>query len=432
MNLPVLVLTSSFVLLLLMNVPVAFAIGWATVLTLFATGSVPPDLITAQRICSGIDSFALLAIPFFVVSGILMGRGGMARRLIEFADSLVGHFTGGLGHVSTLTNMMFGTISGSAAAAVSSVGSFMIPEMSRKGYDRDYSIAIIATASTTGLLIPPSNVMIVYALVSNGVSVAAMFMAGLLPGMAVGGALMLTNAIISRARGYRAGEKAPLAKVWRGFRGAFLSLLLIVIVIGGILAGVFTATEAAAIAVVYSFVLAVLVYREVKWSDLPEILLQSGLTTAIVMLLIGCSAAMSWALAYESVPQQVSNALIGLSDNKYVLLLIINVLLLFVGTFMDMTPAVLIFTPILLPVAAKLGLHPVHFGMVMIANLCIGLCTPPVGTCLFLGCSVGKSTIAKVSRAMIPFFIAMAVSLLLITYWPALSLWLPRTLGLIK
>jgi hypothetical protein len=276
MNLPVLVLTASFVLMLLMNVPVAFAIGWATVLTLFAVGSVPPDLITAQRICSGIDSFALLAIPFFVVSGVLMGRGGMARRLIEFADSLVGHFTGGLGHVSTLTNMMFGTISGSAAAAVSSVGSFMIPEMERKGYDRDYSIAIIATASTTGLLIPPSNVMIVYALVSNGVSVAAMFMAGLLPGMAVGGALMLTNAIISRARGYRAGEKAPLAKVWRGFRGAFLSLLLIVIVIGGILAGVFTATEAAAIAVVYSFILAVLVYREVKWSDLPGILLQSG------------------------------------------------------------------------------------------------------------------------------------------------------------
>lgn len=432
MNLPVLVLTSSFVLMLLMNVPVAFAIGWATVLTLCAVGSVPPDLITAQRICSGIDSFALLAIPFFVVSGVLMGRGGMARRLIEFADSLVGHFTGGLGHVSTLTNMMFGTISGSAAAAVSSVGSFMIPEMERKGYDRDYSIAIIATASTTGLLIPPSNVMIVYALVSNGVSVAAMFMAGLLPGLAVGGALMLTNAIISRARGYRAGERAPLAKVWRGFCGAFLSLLLIVIVIGGILAGVFTATEAAAIAVVYSFILAVLVYREVKWSDLPGILLQSGLTTAIVMVLIGCSAAMSWALAYEGVPQQVSNALIGLSDNKYVLLLIINLLLLFVGTFMDMTPAVLIFTPILLPVAVKLGLHPVHFGMVMIANLCIGLCTPPVGTCLFLGCSVGKSTIAKVSRAMIPFFIAMAVSLLLITYWPALSLALPRALGLIK
>lgn len=432
MNLPVLVLTASFVLMLLMNVPVAFAIGWATVLTLFAVGSVPPDLITAQRICSGIDSFALLAIPFFVVSGVLMGRGGMARRLIEFADSLVGHFTGGLGHVSTLTNMMFGTISGSAAAAVSSVGSFMIPEMERKGYDRDYSIAIIATASTTGLLIPPSNVMIVYALVSNGVSVAAMFMAGLLPGMAVGGALMLTNAIISRARGYRAGEKAPLAKVWRGFRGAFLSLLLIVIVIGGILAGVFTATEAAAIAVVYSFILAVLVYREVKWSDLPGILLQSGLTTAIVMVLIGCSAAMSWALAYESVPQQVSNALIGLSENKYVLLLIINVLLLAVGTFMDMTPAVLIFTPILLPVAVKLGLHPVHFGMMMIANLCIGLCTPPVGTCLFLGCSVGKSTIARVSRAMIPFFIAMVISLLVITYWPALSLALPRALGLIK
>ena len=432
MNLPVLVLTASFVLMLLMNVPVAFAIGWATVLTLCAVGSVPPDLITAQRICSGIDSFALLAIPFFVVSGVLMGRGGMARRLIEFADSLVGHFTGGLGHVSTLTNMMFGTISGSAAAAVSSVGSFMIPEMERKGYDRDYSISIIATASTTGLLIPPSNVMIVYALVANGVSVAAMFMAGLLPGLAVGGSIMLTNAIISRARGYRAGERAPLAKVWRGFRGAFLSLLLIVIVIGGILAGIFTATEAAAISVVYSFILAVLVYREVKWSDLPGILLQSGLTTAIVMVLIGCSAAMSWALAYEGVPQQVSNALIGLSDNKYVLLLIINLLLLFVGTFMDMTPAVLIFTPILLPVAVKLGLHPVHFGMVMIANLCIGLCTPPVGTCLFLGCSVGKSTIAKVSRAMIPFFIAMAVSLLLITYWPALSLWLPRTLGLIK
>jgi tripartite ATP-independent transporter DctM subunit len=431
-NLPVLILTLSFVLLLLMNVPVAFAIGWATVLTLLAVGSVPPDLITAQRICSGIDSFALLAIPFFIISGVLMGRGGMARRLVEFADAMVGRFTGGLGHVSTLTNMLFGTISGSAAAAVSSVGGFMIPEMVRKGYSREYSIAIVATAATTGLLIPPSNVMIVYALVSGGVSVAAMFLAGLLPGLAVGGAIMVANAIMSRLHGYGKGEKVSLAKVWEGFRGAFLSLLLIVIVIGGILAGIFTATEAAAIAVVYSFVLAVVVYREVKWRDLPDILLTSGLTTAIVMILIGCSAAMSWVMAYESVPQQVSGALIGLSDNKYVLLLVINVLLLFVGTFMDMTPAVLIFTPILLPVAMKLGLHPVHFGTILVANLCIGLCTPPVGTCLFLGCSVGKSTIARVSRAMIPFFIAMIVALMLITYWPDLSLWLPRRLGLIK
>ena len=426
----VLILIVSFVVLLVMNVPIAICIGISTVLTILAIGDIPTGYIVAQRVSTGIASFPLLAIPFFILSGILMGEGGMARRLIAFADSLVGWAKGGLSYVTTLTCMMFGSISGSAAAAVSSIGGFMIPEMNKQGYGHAFNVSVTSTAATTGLLIPPSNVMIVYAVVAGNVSVAAMFMAGILPGIAVGLAIMVVCGIISHKRNYGIKHRTSFINILKSFWHAFPSLLLIVIVLGGILGGIFSATEASAIAVAYAFLLTVLIYREVKIKDLPQILLNCGKTTAIVMLLIGCSQAMSWILAYENIPQTVSAALLSVSDNRYVIFVLINILLLIVGTFMDMTPAVLIFTPIFLPVVTQLGMHPLHFGIMLIANLCIGLCTPPVGTVLFIGCSVGKTTIAKVVPSMIPFFIAMAAALMLITYWPALSLWLPKMMDL--
>lgn len=433
MDAPVIILVISFIVFLLMNVPIAVSIGLSTLLTvLYVMGTVDGAVkIIAQRIATGIDSFSLLAIPFFILSGILMGRGGIARRLIDFAGALVGRFTGGLAYVNVLTCMLFGSISGSAVAAVSSVGGFMIPEMNKKGYDKRFNVAVTTTAATTGLMIPPSNIMIVYALVAGGVSIAAMFMAGILPGILFGIFLMFVSGVISKKRDYGAGKKAGLIEILKTFKNAILSLLLIVIVLGGILKGIFTATEAAAIAVVYAFILSVVVYRQVKLREIPQILLQCGVTTAIVMLLIGTSSAMSWILAYENIPQNVSAALLSLSSNKIVIFLIINCLLLFVGTFMDMTPAILIFTPIFLPVAQQLGVHPVHFGLIMIANLCIGLCTPPVGTCLFVGCGVGKTTLAEVTRPLVPFFIVMITALMLITYIPQISLFIPGLLKLI-
>ena len=423
------VLVVVFMILLVMNVPIAVAIAVASMLAMLLEGY-DPSLMVASKMANGIDSFALLAIPFFILSGVLMGRGGMARRLMDLAATLVGRFPGGLGYVNTLTCMLFGSISGSAAAAVTSIGGFMLPEMKAKGYNNEFSVATTTTAATTGLLIPPSNIMIVYAVASGSVSIAAMFMAGVLPGILIGLLLMAVCFIIAKRTHLEAGDRSTIGEIWTAFRRAFFSMLLLVIVIGGILKGVFTATEASAIAVAYAFMLSVVFYREVKLTELPEILLQTGVTTAVIMILIGASSGMSWIMTITNIPQTVSATLLGLSDNPLVIMLMINLLLLFVGTFMDMTPAVLIFTPIFLPIAEVLGIDPVHFGIILIANLCIGLCTPPVGTCLFLGCGVGKTTIARVTPFMIPFFIAMFIGLMLISYVPALSMWLPRVFGL--
>jgi len=430
----ILVLVITFFVLLLMNAPVAVAIAVSSLLAILANGG-DPGYTVAQRMANGVDSFPLLAIPFFVFSGYLMGRGGLARRLIDFAALFVGRFPGGLGYVNTLTCMLFGSISGSAAAAVSSIGGFMIPEMNRKGYDRDFNVAVTATAATTGLLIPPSNAMIVYSVAAGSVSIAAMFMAGILPGMLVGLCIMITSGVLSIRHGYGKVDRSvavervnPLLVCWR----AVPSLLLVILIIGGILKGVFTATEAAAISVAYSFLLSVVFYREIPWKDLPGICLQTGLTTAVVMLLIGASSSMSWIMTMANIPQTVSKALMGLSENRYVILLTINAMLLVVGMFMDMTPALLIFTPILLPVVRLLGLSDIHFGIIIIANLCIGLCTPPVGTCLFIGCGVGKTTIANVTRKALPFFFAMILALMLITYVPWFSLAIPKLCGLLK
>ena len=431
MSMIALLLVVMFLLLLVMNVPIAVSIALATFVAILAEGS-DPSIVVASKMANGVNSFALLAIPFFILSGHLMGKGGMAGRLIDFAGTLVGFLPGGLAYVNTLTCMLFGSISGSAAAAVSSVGGFMIPEMNRKGYNREFNVAVTTTAATTGLMIPPSNVMIVYSVAAGSVSIAAMFMAGVLPGILTGLFIMFVCGWVAFRKKYPCEERASFKEILIRFKRAFLSLFLVVIVIGGILKGIFTATEAAAISVVYAFILSAVVYREVKIKMLPELLLQTGITTAVVMLLIGASSGMGWIMTMANIPQTVSAALLGLSDNPILILLAINLLLIFVGTFMDMTPAVLIFTPIFLPVAQSLGMHEVHFGIMLIANLSIGLCTPPVGTCLFIGCGVGKTTIAKVTKTMLLFFGAMVGALLVITYVPQVSLWLPVQTGQLK
>lgn len=433
MTFPILVLVVVFLILLVLNVPVAFCMGIAAMVSVLVMGDLPTSVAIAHKIATGIDSFALLAIPFFILSGLLMGQGGIARRLIDFANVLVGRFRGGLAFVNILTCMFFGAISGSAAAAVSSVGGFMIPLMNKRGYEKNFNTSVTITAATTGLLIPPSNVMIVYSLATGGmVSIAAIFMAGVIPGILVGLGLMMVAWVISVKQNYGQGTVTAGWEAFKSFLSAIPALMLIVIVLGGILLGIFTATEASAIAVLYAFILAVLVYKEVKFKDIPKILLQCGVTTSVVFLLIGTSMAMSWVLAAENVPQNISAGLLALTDNKFVLLLLINLILLAVGTFMDMTPAVLIFTPIFLPIVTGLGIHPLHFGIIMIMNLCIGLCTPPVGTCLFLGCGIADTTVTRIIGKLLPFFVAMVITLFVCTYTPALAMWLPETLGLLK
>ncbi|MCB0718860.1 MAG: TRAP transporter large permease subunit [Bacteroidetes bacterium] len=425
----VLILVISFIVLLAMGVPIAYSIGISSVLAMLASiPAMPATTTVAQRMATGLDSFALLAIPFFILAGQLMNRGGIARRLIDFAKSVVGVLPGGLAHVNILAAMLFGSISGSAAAAATAVGGVMTPHMDEEGYDRGFGAAVNITSATTGLIIPPSNILIVYSLASGGVSIAALFLAGYLPGILVGLSLMVVAGVIAHRRRYPRAERLLVSVAATRFIRALPSLFMLVVVIGGIVAGVFTATEASAVAVMYAFLLA-MIYREIKLRDLPDILLESVKTTAIVMLLIGTSMGLSWVMAYANIPQSVSEALIGLAKSPIVILLVINLILLAVGTFMDMTPAVLIFTPIFLPIVSEIGMDPTHFGIVMVLNLCVGLCTPPVGSVLFIGCSVADVPITRVVRPLLPLFAAMIVSLLAVTYLPWLSLWLPGVFG---
>lgn len=420
-------------LLLALGVPIAFAIGLATLAALIVGVDPLPAVTTlAQRMAGGLNSFALLAIPLFILSGNLMARGGIARRLIDFARALVGSLPGGIAFVNVIACTLFGAISGSAIAATSAVGGVMIDEMRREGYSRDFGTALTAAASTTGLLIPPSNILIVYAVASGSVSIAALFVAGYIPGILVAVALMGVCAIHARRAGIDGGERISVKRLAGATLAATPSLLLIVLVIGGIIGGVFTATEAGAIAVLYALVLAVAIYREVRLEDLPELLLKSAETTAIVMLLIATSTGLSWLLAYENIPQSISEGLLGFSDNPLLILLLINLALLVVGAFMDMTPAVLIFTPIFLPVAGELGMSPLHFGIMLVMNLCIGLCSPPVGSLLFVSSAIGRTGIAAIVRPLIPMYLAMFLALLVVTYVPATAEWLPRMFGLVE
>lgn len=428
--LSILILVVSFITLMGIGVPVAWALGFSSFLTLTVTiATVPSATTIAQRMGVGLDSFALLAIPFFILAGEIMNKGGIANRLINLAKAMTGRLPGGLLYVNVIAAMLFGAIAGSAAAAASAIGGILGPRMEKEGYPRELGAAVNITSSTTGLIIPPSNVLIVYSLASGGVSIAALFVAGYIPGLLIGMFLMITAAIFIKKHNLKGGEITSLKELTKKFLAAFPSLMLLVVVIGGIVIGVFTATEASAIAVIYTLVLS-FIYGEIKIKDLPGVLLKSSETTAIVMLLIATSMSMSWAMSSENIPQSISAALLALSDNKFVILIMINLILLFVGTFMDMTPAVLIFTPIFLPAVVTLGIDPVHFGIMMVLNLCIGICTPPVGSVLFIGVGVARTSIAKVFLPLLPFFLAMILGLLVITLVPELTLWLPGLFGL--
>jgi tripartite ATP-independent transporter DctM subunit len=422
---PVIVLVLSFIVLLAIGTPVAWSIAISSLLTMLVSFPAIPAFTTiSQRMATGLDSFALLAIPFFVLSGQLMNKGGIAHRLIAFAKTLVGALPGGLALINVIGAMLMGAIAGSAMASASAMGSILGPEMEKEGYSKEFGAAVNITSATIGLVIPPSNVLIVYSLASGGVSIAALFLAGYIPGILTGLFLMVVAMIWAKRKGYKVGDKSSVKQVFRTFIDAVPSLFLLIVVIGGIVTGIFTATEASAIAVLYTLILG-FIYKEITFNNLPQILLDSSVTTAIVMLLIGASMSMSWVMSYEKIPQEISNVLLQVSDNKVIILLIINLILLFVGIFMDMTPAVLIFTPIFLPVVTKLGMDPIHFGIIMVLNLCIGLTTPPVGSVLFVGVGVAKTTIQKVIKPLIPLFLVMILALFLVTYFPQLSLWLP-------
>lgn len=427
---PALVLVISFLILLAIGTPVAWSIAISSVLTMLVSIPLIPSFTTvAQRMATGLDSFALLAIPFFVLSGQLMNKGGIAHRLIAFAKTLVGSLPGGLALINVIAAMLMGAIAGSAMASASAMGSILGPEMEKEGYSKEFGAAVNITSSTTGLIIPPSNILIVYSLASGGVSIAALFLAGYIPGILTGLFLMIVASVWAKKKKYKLGKRSSLRQVASTFIDAIPSLFLLVVVIGGIISGIFTATEASAIAVFYCLVLGFF-YKEITWNDLPNILLESSITTAVVMLLIGASMSMSWVMSFENIPQNISSSLLAISDNKIIILLIINLLLLFVGIFMDMTPAVLIFTPIFLPVVTKLGMDPIHFGIILVLNLCVGLCTPPVGSVLFVGVGIAKTTIEKVIKPLVPMFLAMILALFLVTYFPQLSLWLPQLFDL--
>ena len=423
------ILIFSFILLIGIGTPIAWSIALSSLFSLIVNlPNISSFTTIAQRMATGLDSFSLLAIPFFILSGQLMTHGGIAKRLISFAKTLVVNIPGGLALINIVSAMMMGAITGSAMASASAMGSTLGPEMENEGYEKEFSAAVNITSATMGLVIPPSNILIIYSLASGGISIAALFLAGYLPGIIIGFFLMIVAAIWAKRKGYPVLKRSNFRNFISSFINALPSILLLFIVIGGIVLGFFTATEASAIAVLYTLILGI-VYNEIKLIELPRILLNSSKTSAVVLLLIASSMSMSWVISYENLPQNISHFLLGISDNKIIILFLINLILLFVGIFMDMTPATLIFTPIFLPIVKSIGIDPVQFGIIMVVNLCIGLCTPPVGSVLFVGISVAKTSVEKVVKPLLPLFLAMILSLILITLIPEITLWLPRKFG---
>ena len=421
------------VIMLIAGAPIAISLAVSSICAILPVLSTEPALITgAQRIFSGISVFNLIAIPFFILAGNIMNRGGIAIKLINFAKIFTGRIPGSLAHTNVVANMLFGAISGSGTAAASAMGAIIGPVEEKEGYDKNFSAAVNIATAPTGLLIPPSNVMITFAMVSGGTSIAALFMAGYIPGILWGIACMVVIYLYAKKRGYTSNKHYALKEKTKIIIEALPCLLMIVIVIGGIIGGIFTATEGAIVAVVYSLILSLVFYKSIKISELPKLLVDSAEMTGIIIFLIGVSSIMSWVMAFTGIPAAISGVMLGISNNKYVILLIINVILLIVGTFMDMTPACLIFTPIFLPICQAVGMNTIHFGIMMIFNLCIGTITQPVGTTLFVGVKVGKTKIEDVIKPLLYHFAVIFIVLLLVTYIPALSLWLPGLLGYVK
>lgn len=423
------VLLGSFFVLMMIGMPVAFALGLAAMIGALWI-DLPLDAVMIQ-LGSGVNKFSLLAIPFFVLAGAIMAEGGMARRLVAFAGVLVGFVRGGLSLVNIMASTFFGAISGSSVADTASVGSVLIPEMEKKGYPRPFATAVTCAGSVQAILIPPSHNAVIYSLAAGGsVSIAALFMAGVLPGLLMGLTLGILCMIIARRENYPKGEVIPLRQALKICVEALWGLMTMVIILGGILSGVFTANESASIAVLWAFFVTMFIYRDYKWRDLPKLIHRTVKTVTIVMILIGFAACFGYLMTMMQIPMKVTGFLTSLSSNPYVILFLINLLLLVLGTLMDMAPLILILTPILLPVVKTLGIDPVHFGMIMMVNLGIGLITPPVGSVLFVGAAISKLKIGVVTRAMKPFFVALFIVLMMVTYIPALSLWLPRAMGL--
>jgi len=418
------ILFGTFVTLLLIGTPIAFCLGVASFVTILFMGL--PPVVVFQRLNSGVSVYSLMAIPFFIYAGDLMVRGGIAARLVAFAGSLVGHLRGGLGQVNIAASTMFGGISGSAVADASAIGGLMVPQMKKRGYGVDYAVNITVTSSVIALMIPPSHNMIIYSISAGGrISIADLFTAGIIPGALLAITLMTVAYIVAAKRGYPTEKFAGFNTVLQLLVSAIPGLLLIGIIFGGVRSGVFTATESSCIAIVYALLVTLIIYRSMGWRDFVDATLGAVRTTAMVLMMIGCAATFGWLLAYTRVPASLVAFMQTISDNPIIVLLLINVLLLFLGSFMDMSPLIIITTPIFLPVAVAYGIDPVHFGVIMILNLGIGLCTPPVGAVLFVGCAVGKIPIWTAIKTIWPFYGASVGVLLLVTYIPQISLWLP-------
>ena len=419
------VLFGTFSLLLLIGVPVAFCLGIASVATVIYMGL--PPVVVFQQMNSGMNAFAMMAIPFFIYAGDLMIRGGIAERLIQMAASLVGHLRGGIGLVNVVTCTLFGGISGSAVADASAVGGLMIPQMKKRGYDADYAVNVTANAAIIALLIPPSHNMIIYSLSAGGnLSIADLFTAGVVPGLLLCAALMVAAWAVAVKRGYPREAFPGFAAVGRYVVLALPGILLIGIIFGGVRSGIFTATESSCVAVVYAILVTILVYRQLTWTAFVEATLGAVRTTAMVLLVIGAAGSFGWLMAFLQVPQATIAAMKAVSDNPIVILLMVNIILLVLGTFMDMAPMIIICTPIFLPVVKAFGVDPIHFGVILILNAGIGLNTPPVGSVQFVACAIGRISIGESMRTIWPFYGASVAVLLLVTYVPGISLWLPR------
>ena len=420
-----LILLGSFLLLILIGMPVAYALGAAALIGAWWI-DIPFQAIMIQ-ITGGVNKFSLLAIPFFVLAGAIMAEGGMSRRLVAFASVLVGFVRGGLSLVNLVASSFFGAISGSSVADTASVGSVLIPEMERRGYPREFATAVTVSGSVQALLTPPSHNAVLYSLAAGGtVSIGSLFMAGIVPGIMMNLCLMALCLVFAKKRNYPKGEVIPLKQALKICKEAMWGMMTLFIILGGILSGVFTATESAAIAVVWAFFVTMCIYRDYKWSELPKLMHRTERTISIVMILIGFAASFGYIMTLMEIPAKITTAFLTLSDNRYVILMCINVMLLALGTVMDMAPLILILTPILMPVIVGIGVDPVQFGMIMLVNLGIGLITPPVGAVLFVGSAIGKVSIESTVKALLPFYAMLFLVLMLVTYVPAISLWLPH------
>ena len=423
----ILALLISFAFFLLIGIPVAFVLGLTPFVAFFLEGEIP-HMLAAQRIFTGIDNPVLMAVPFFILAGNIMSTGGMTQRLVAFCNVLVGSFRGGLAYINVVISMLFAGITGAAVADTSAVGSILIPAMKKEGYDVDFSTAVTATSSTIGPIVPPSIPFIIYGVLGE-VSIASLFLAGFIPGALLGLSQMGVVAYYARKRNYPKGSLISVREALKATFDAALVLMMPLIILGGILTGIFTPTESACVAVFYALIISLFVYRDIRPIDLPKIIINTAVTSSLVMLVIGTASIFSWLLASEEIPQYITETVINITHNRIAILLLVNIVLLMVGTFMETTASLIILTPVLLPLMNKIGVDPLHFGVIIVLNLVIGLTTPPVGVCLFIACAIGEIKLEQITKAILPFLLASIIVLLIVTYWESLIMFIPKLFG---